>query len=790
MNVQKRVLALFASLILLCPFQIFAQTQTLKGQVLDKGVRHELIGATVQIAAADSIHSRLAGAMTDAAGRFRFNHLPVGKYTILVTYIGYRNAVLHNITLDAGKETELIIEMEETVLEQEEVVITATLDKEKPLNEFSLVSARTFSVEETRRFAAAVNDPARMATSFAGVISANDGNNIIVIRGNSPNGMLWRMEGVDIPNPNHFSSVGNSGGGISILSSQLLSNSDFSTGAFAAEYGNALSGVFDLRLRKGNSDRREFTVQAGVLGLDLAAEGPLSQGKNAGSYLVNYRYSTLSLLAQMGVPLGDAITNFQDLSFNVWQSAGKFGSFSLFGLGGLSKQSLQGKPDTAAWNEDSQNRYPYVFKANTGVVGLTHSKIWGANTHLRTALVVSGTENGLDAEEYLLPDYRLRLNFNTNNRQTKGTISTVLSHKFNARHYLRSGVYVNLLGYKLQQYQYDVESERLQEQLKQHGNTQTVQAFSQWQYRPTDRLTFNFGVHALAMLLNQKVSIEPRAAIKYAHNRQHAFSLGYGVHAQVAPIGTYFVKNEQGELLNPDLDMSKAQHFVLGYDYFPLKKLHFKGEVYYQHLYDVPVDRNESGSYSLLNQFDGIVWRSLENTGLGRNYGLELTGEQFLHKGLYWMSTLSLFRSEYRGSDLVWRNTRYDSRYAATITAGKEWGWNRRNKNRSFGLNFKLITTGGHRDTPIDLAASEAKGETVYKEDQAFELIMPAYFRADIGVRIKRNYRHLTTTLSLDIQNVSNRQNIGGKFYNAQTKQVATWYQAPLIPVLAYRLDF
>ena len=328
----KYLLALLASLILLCPFKLFGQTQNLKGQVIDKGVRFELIGATVRVAPSNNPNASPVGAITDTDGRFRLSNLPLGKYTVLVTYLGYRNAVLTNVTLDSGKETDLLIEMEETVLTQEEVVIKATVDKEKPLNDLSLVSTRTFSVEETRRFAAAVNDPARMATSYAGVVSADDGNNHIVIRGNSPNGLLWRMEGVDIPNPNHFSSIGTSGGGISILSAQLLSNSDFSTGAFAAEYGNALSGVFDLKLRKGNSDRREFTIQAGVLGLDVAAEGPFRRGKNDGSYLINYRYSTLSLVGKLGVPLGDAVTNCQDLSFNLWQSAGKAGTFSLFGL--------------------------------------------------------------------------------------------------------------------------------------------------------------------------------------------------------------------------------------------------------------------------------------------------------------------------------------------------------------------------------------------------------------------------------------------------------------------------
>lgn len=790
MQILKILLVILTSLLCAWPFKLQAQTQNLKGQVLDKGVRYELIGATVQVAPANQVDAKPFGAATDENGRFRFPNLPLGKYTVLVTYIGYKNAVATNVTLNAGKETELLIEMEEAVLEQKEVVITATSDKEKPLNELSLVSTRTFSVEETRRFAAAVNDPARMATSFAGVVAAADGSNHIVIRGNAPNGLLWRMEGVDIPNPNHFSNIGTSGGGISILSSQLLSNSDFSTGAFAAEYGNALSGVFDLKLRKGNSDRREFTFQAGVLGLDIAAEGPFRRGKSDGSYLVNYRYSTLSLVGKLGVPLGDATTNFQDLSFNLWKSAGKAGTFSLFGFGGLSKQTLEGSPDTAIWSENSNKRYPYIFLANTSAVGLTHSKIWGSNTFLKTALVFSGTDNGLDAKEYLLPDYALRLNFTSSSRQTKGTLSTVLNHKFNAKHHLRTGVYVNQLGFNLRQTQFDVEKNKFEELLKQSGNSQTLQAFAQWQYRPTDRVTFNLGMHSLAMLLNDKVSLEPRAALKYAPNASQSFSIGYGLHSQVMPLGVYFLKNENNQLVNEDLDLSKAHHFVLAYDFFPRKNLHFKTEAYYQHLYNVPVDKDVTSSFSILNVFGGLEYHSLKNTGLGRNYGLEFTGEQFLTRGLYWLMSASLFRSEYQGSDQLWRNARFDSRYATTFTGGKEWDWNRRGKNRTFGLNVKLIGTGGQLDTPIDLEASKAQKTTVYIDSQAFTDRLPAYFRLDMGVRLKRNYRNLTTTLSLDVQNATNRENIGGKLFNTDTEEIETWYQAPLIPILAYRVEF
>lgn len=788
MKFLKLLLVLVASLICSWPADLFGQTQNLKGQVIDKAVRYELIGARVQIAPVNEVNPQPIGAITDTDGRFRFPALPVGKYHVLVTYVGYKDAVATNVVLDAGKETDLIIEMEEAVMAQKEVVITAKQVKQKPLNDLSLVSTRAFSVEETRRFAAAVNDPARMATSFAGVVAADDGNNHIVIRGNAPNGLLWRMEGVDIPNPNHFSSAGTSGGGISILSAQLLSNSDFSTGAFAAEYGNALSGVFDLKLRKGNIDKREFTFQAGVLGLDAAAEGPLKGGN--GSYLVNYRYSTLSLLGKMGVPLGDAVTNFQDLSFNVWKSAGKIGSFSLFGFGGLSKQTLEGDPDSTTWIENPQLKYPFVFQTNTGVVGLTHSKIWGSNTHLKTALVLSGVDNVQEGNQYTVPEGKLRLDFDAGNLQTKATLSTVLSHKFNARHYLRSGLYINQLYFRLRQREFDEETEQMQEYLRQDGSSQTVQAFAQWQYRPTDRVTFNLGVHSLAMLLNQKISVEPRAALQYAPTVQHKFTLGYGLHSQVMPLGMYFLKDPQGKLVNEALDLSKAHHMVAAYDFYPGKNLHFKAEGYYQHLFDVPVDQGILSSFSVLNVFGGLEFHALDNSGKGRNYGLELTGEQFLTRGFYWLASVSLFRSEYQGSDRIWRYGRFDSKYATSLTAGKEWGWNRRGKNRTVGLNIKTIGVGGQRETPINLEASKAAGKAVYYDERAFSEQLPDYFRVDLGVRLKRNYKHLTTTLSLDIQNVSNRQNIGGRYFNPDTQKVETWYQAPLLPILAYRVEF
>lgn len=782
---------LFPALLLLVAAATHAQnyTQTLKGVVLDKAVKTPLVGATVALLSADPVK----GTVTDTEGRFRFADVPVGKHTLRITYLGYKELVTANVTLNSGKETDLTLEMEEDFVAADEVVIRASVEKQKPLNELSTVSARTFSVEETQRFAAAVNDPGRMASSYAGVVMGDDGNNTIVIRGNAPNGLLWRMEGVDIPNPNHFSSVGTSGGGISILSAQLLGNSDFITGAFAAEYGNALAGVFDLKLRKGNAEKREFTFQAGVLGLDAATEGPVRFGKHTGSYLVNYRYSTLSVLSKIGVNIGDAATNFQDLSFNVWMPAGKAGVFTLFGMGGLSDQISPGKADSLAWADDEDKQYDYDFKANTGVLGLTHSLILNDKTYLKNVVAVSGTENSLREDKYR-EDYTLFREADNRHIQRKVTVSSTINHKFNARHFLRAGGYVNFMNYDFSQHEWIEENERLEEQLRNSGSAASVNAFAQWQYRATERLTFNAGAHGLFFLLNNSWSVEPRASVKYAFSERQSLSFGYGLHSQIQPLGAYFAKitDADGNVSEPnrDLDLSKAHHFVVSFDQTLPGNWHIKPELYYQALFNVPVNGAEPDAYSMLNMWDGFVNESLINTGKGRNYGLELTVEKFLTNGFYFMLSSAAFQSEYRGSDLVWRDTRYNNNYANTLTAGKEWPWNRGKKNRTFGVHLKITQKGGHRETPVDLEASRQLGETVRDETRAFETQLPAYFRLDTGVRLKRNYRSLTTTLAFDIQNASNRQNVFGSYYDTDTDKVDYYHQAPLIPILSYKVEF
>lgn len=757
-------------------------TQTLRGKIVDQVTQMPLPGATVMVLNTDP----LVGATTDVDGEFKIQKLPVGTYTVRVSFIGYKDFILPNVIVNSGKEVVLNIPIEEDIVRMDEIVVTAT-EKDRTINDMVLISGRTFSVEETRKFAAAVNDPARMAASFSGVVSTDDGNNNISIRGNSPNGLLWRMEGIDIPNPNHFVNPGTSGGGISILSSQLLTNSDFLTGAFTAEYGNALSGVFDLSLRKGNNEKREFTLQAGFLGTDFAAEGPIAKNYK-GSYLINYRYSTLSLLAQLGVPLGDFATNFQDLSVNIHLPINSKNSISVFGFGGLSDQHKDAVQDSLKW-ESEYDRYSDRYFSNTGAIGIKHAYMINTNNFLQTTVLASG--NAMGDKMYKLDDeYQDRFWYYEKFSNSKITVSSVLNTKLSARYSVRSGVYLNQLYYNLEQSEFNEDTEQLDTFINTKGNTQTIQLFSQLNIKASERFTINAGLHYLQLLLNNSKSLEPRVSASYALNERNSISFGYGLHSQVQPLGSYFAEYvDDGQIIlpNKNLGLSKAHHVVVGYDRSLNPYLRMKVETYYQHLFNIPVKPGENESYSIINQQWSFQTDPLINEGLGKNYGAEFTLEQFTHNNLYFLLTASIYNSLYKTQENAWRNTRYNGNANMTFTAGKEFNLK---KDRVLGLNVRSLYSGGLRTTPVDLEESLLKGETVYQEDKAFEEQNPAYFRTDIRISLKRNKPKSTHTLALDIQNVTNRKNIYGSYFEPLTGKITTAYQTPLIPVLSYKIEF
>ena len=776
------LIILYLTCLLLCKGLIAAgpagqPVSSIRGTILDADTRVPLIGVSIIIADSDP----LIGTVSNTVGAFHFHNLPVGRYDLWVQYLGYEPRRVNNILLTSGKEEVVRVELTESLIQLEEVTVRASQHKGEPLNNLATVSARSFTMEETKRYAGSFHDPARMAASYAGVSADPGGGNEIVIRGNSPRGLQWRLEGIEIPNPNHFSEEGATGGPISILNSTTLDHSDFLTGAFPADYGNALSGVFDLNLRKGNNEKREFKLQVGLIGFEGAAEGPIIKGADA-SFLVNYRYSTLAVFNAVGIKIaGDAVPEFQDLTFQLNFTTKRAGTFSVFGLGGISHIY----EEYGSWRND--------FETDMSVVGIKYLHILNAQTYINTSLATTVSRNmwwherQLDTDAYELTD---RENFLYNNYL--GNIT--LNHKFNPKHYLKAGFTYTGSIYDLFTDYYDQGQGIMVPEVEQNGRTSYWQAFCNWRYRITDELTFNTGLHLLYFNLNGNYSLEPRAGLQWQFLPGHALSGGVGIHSRLETLTNYLAerKEEDGTVIQPNrnLEISKARHYVIGYRNNTLPNFMIKGELYYQDLFDVPVEDDPASSFSALNYAYGITTRTLSNEGTGSNYGVELTLEKFFSRKYYFLMTTSLYQSKYMAGDRIKRNSRYNGNYVFNLLGGKELTLGKGHYPWTLGLSGRIIWAGGQRHTPIDLEASREAGYTVWEQELAWSEQYDDFIRLDFKASFIKNRKKSTHTIELDIQNATNRLNIMGAYYDPDEDIINTWTQMGIIPTIIYRIEF
>ncbi|TAE30190.1 MAG: TonB-dependent receptor [Cytophagales bacterium] len=767
-------------------------TQTIRGTVLDKESKSPLPFATVMLLDSDPI----VGTLTDTLGSFTLSKIPIGRQTIKVSFQGYKSGVVSDIQLSSAKEIVLQIELEENVTELATVTIRAGNTKDKTVNDMIGISGRTFSTNEANRFAGSQNDPARMARNYAGVSGASDQRNDIIVRGNSPQGLLWRIEGIPVPNPNHFAGQGSTGGPISIINYKLLSNSDFITGAFPAEYGNAVSGIFDIRMRDGNNKKMERTIQIGALGLEAIIEGPFSKTNNS-SYLVAYRYSTLSILANAGVKLGFAsVPYYQDLSFKLNFVTKKTGTFKLFGLGGISStEFLDSKSDSNQFSPANKGEN-VRFGSKTGIVGVSHTYFLSNNAFIKTTIATTYEGNG-SQRDTIQTNNKLKRIGGFGYDQQKYVLSSFFNKKINSKHTIQTGIvlenvifktkdslllYKPITGIPFWGYNNDFS-----------GNTMLFQAYSQWKHKINEMLTLNSGVHLQYLTLNNTFAIEPRVAINYRVTENQTLSIGYGLHNQVQPYGMYFYKDKYNTTAvetNKSLGFTKSNQLIAGYDLTFNNGFRLKTETYYQHLSSVPVEV-QSSSYSVMNYgatFYNQYRDSLVNKGTGYNYGAEITLEKFFTHNYYFLMTASLFNSKYKGSDGIERNTAFNGNYVVNALGGYELKWK---NNVSFLIDAKFTVAGGLRFTPIDLLASAKNNEATYKENEANSLQNAVYFKPDLKLTVRKSYNNqVALEWALDVQNVVNYQNVFLNWYDKNTNTEHPVYQNGRFPTVQLKLEF
>jgi hypothetical protein len=786
---MKRFL-IAATLVFTSIFVYSQQVQTIRGHVTDRESKTPLPGANVILLDVEP----LTGTTTDIDGNFRLDKVALGRQSVQVSYMGYKPAVFQGIIVNSVKEIVIEVELEQNVIMGSGVVITAQAHKDATRNQMAVVSARSFTVEETEKYAGSRGDVARMAMNYAGVSSANDQRNDIVIRGNSPSGLLWKLEGVEIPNPNHFAENGTTGGPVGMLNNNVLQNSDFFTGAFPAEYGNALSGVFDLNLRNGNNQKHEQMFQVGFNGFEAGAEGPFSKNHSA-SYLANFRYSTLQLMDGI-IDLGTTgIPKYQDLSFKLNFPLHK-GRITVFGLGGNSEIAMLDSQNGNEQDMYSDAGQDLRNRSQMGTAGISYTRFMNEHSYYKlnlSGIYQSGgsTIDTLDAN--LSPHPYVDHSFSDTRLSLSGFINT----KYDSHLSGRFGFSADRMGFDLLTKTYNSTYDELWpiiDYSKGLGDGVTLyQPYIQATYRFNDKVSIIPGVHFSYLNLNSSASFEPRLGFEWLLTPKQKLSLGYGLHSRTQTLSTYFLGTQQpdGSLIetNKELGFTKSHQVVLGYNNSITENTRFKAEVYYQYLFDVPVELSKS-TFSMLNT--GANWGvpaedSLVNTGTGYNYGLEFTLERFFSRNFYYLATLSLFESKYKGSDGIERNTAFNGNYVLNLLVGKEFPLNTKS---ALNIDLKVTFAGGKCYTPVDLEASKAAGSTKYDDTKAFSEQFDPFFKADIKFGYRLNWKKVSQEWVFYIENFTDHNNVLTQLYSTSTNSVTNVYQLGFFPMFQYRIHF
>ena len=800
---KKLLTALFLVLTYTCSAQ--QPTQNVRGQVMDSETRFPLFGARIDILTTDT--TLILRTRTDEDGFFVIEDVPIGKHELIASVMSYD---VNSITIEVNSGKELVIELplQQSFQEEDEIVVSGTR-KGETINEMALISAQQFSVAETDRYPGSRSDPARMASNFAGVGGADDSRNDIVIRGNSPLGVVWKVEGIDIPNPSPFAISGSTGGPVSILNNKLLANSDFFMSAFPAEYGNSTSGVFDLKLRNGNTKQHEFTGQFGFLGTEVMAEGPLNKSGSA-SYLAMGRYSTLSLFKAIGIQIGtDAVPVYGDGAFKLNWRLKNGGAMSLFAIGGASSIDIviseQPADAEEVYGEGDRDQY---FGTSMFVTGLTLKKPLNEKTYIAATLAFS-KERQTSHHDYLLRSYDSTSNsisvdsiyplmgyqFNI----SKASAFFSLNHKINRKHLIKAGINIDGYLFDVIDTVQNVNHTMFFKRWEYQGTAMLIQPFVQWKWRPTKNMAFTAGIHSQYFTQGKAISYaEPRIGWRLNMKGNQAIFAGAGMHSQTQPMYTYFYHryDTDGNKVydNDDMGFSRSLHTGIGYEKSFKKSLSIKTEMYYQYVYEVPVTVAPS-SFSLINMGSGFARffpTELMNTGDGYNYGVELTIQKYFDKSFFFLVSATAYDSKYRGSDGVLRNTSYNGSYIANFLGGKEF---RLNPRQTISIGGKVTVAGGKRYGYVDEAQSNLLNEVIYIDSAFNERQFKDYFRLDLKINWKLNSEKVTHEIGLDLVNLLNTENLLGLSYapnlaDPTQEPIAERTQLGFLPIFYYKIDF
>jgi hypothetical protein len=763
----RNITRLFGLLLLLAgAFSSFAQSSSVSGLVRDHASKKAVEGAFIYLVGADSLT-----AVTDPSGRFSLLNIRPGRYICTVHSLGY-DTDQQEVLVIAGKVAKVDFSLYEKVVQLETLIVQARPVSTEP-------SAVSLPIEKVMRMPANFFDPVRMLSSYPGVVTTNDQANNIVVKGNSPTGLLWRLNGMDIVNPNHLANAGTfndkptaNGGGVNILSAQMLDRTDFYSGNMPARYGNLTSAALDMTLHTGNSQKQEYTAQASLIGLDFAAEGPMDR-RGRTTYLANARYSTVGLLSQMGVNFGDEKINFKDISANINTMIGeRGGSISFFGFGGWSSNEFYAK-DSSEWEKD-KDRFTILYDNQTWAVGTRLDLPLKKSFTFSAGVTASQNIQTRTSASVVTPKFPLQRSALETRRRLVSTFAS-WSGKWSPKVSAEFGVMLN----------YNRDTIAIDEVMPNMAeNTSVYRGRTYATFQPYGQVSFRSGkisgmVGARVMASMNKGSFDPRINLQYQLTPNSSVYVTAGQMTQVPAAGVYLNQGQKADFLRKDF--LELGHVI------QLENWKLNTSVYAHQYFNVPI--STTSNFSALNYVEGVVTEQLVPEGSGNNRGVTLQAERSFVDGYYLLAGASVYRSVYKAIDNIERPTKFDGRYSLLITGGREWTKQVDSHNRSFGIHGRMMYLGGLRDTPIDEDASRSAQSTMYFSD-TYSVMLKDYIRFDLRVSWRKDKKNYTRTIALDVQNVAGIKNQAYKYYDAFQGKVVTQYQVGFIPVLVYRIDF
>lgn len=782
-----------------------SNAETLRGRITDANTGEPLIGATVRIVELSGV-----GGVADFDGNYTINIERGGRYTIEANFVGYEPMIMKEILVSGAKECVIDFLLREDTHQLGEVVVKPRINKLATVNPNVLTGGVMLSMEEATRFAGGYNDPARLVMAYAGVSGESDGSGLSV-HGNAPERMQYRIEGVEVFTPNHYNDLWNAGAGlVSALNANVIGNSDFFTSAFNANYSNALGGVFDVKMRPGNNTKHENILQIGSTSEELTLEGPISK-EHKSSYIINYRYGFSTLVDQLGlIDTDGAHLGFQDFSMKL-NFPTKMGSISIFGLGfhdSTYDDRMEIDDVHSAYDaSDTDGKLSHMLAGVSYKLRTSNKWSWSATLaynmqHIGIDTYYYGLQRNDDGTlkdplTYEEPENKYLFSKQKQN-EDRILFSTELSKQISPLWFFMIGAEYSHrafnLNYRSVDYVYAPES-TMQEYTNMKDNTSLMNIYWQNLLKFNEKFSISTGIAFNYFKLSKDLSVEPRFSLKWEPTDNNSFSMGYGLHSMTEKLDTYFYKDEQGDLVNKDLGMTKSHHLLFSYMYKINDNLNVRANAFYQYGFNTPVGVNGS-TYCVTNRLFAYTDEPLSSKGNTRNYGADITLEHYMSRGFYGQTNFSLYKSEYRGVDKIWRNQLYDRGFMYKILAGKEWMVGREKKN-VLNVSAKYSVQGGLRYTPIDVDQMNQNldngliDETpVYKENEAFSKRFDATGMIDLTISFKINCKRVSHTIAFEGVNILDAKAPLAQRFDMGTRTIRTEESGISLPNIFYRLDF